>query len=191
MAKKHLGDNFRKRDDVIKWKHLPCYWPSVWGIHRAPVNSPHKSQWRIALMFSLICALNKRLSKQSWGCGFDTPSCSLWRHCNGAWYKIARCSYLPGSCGPEFPFISKCLVVRHVTLGEKKKRKFQSWLFLCWCACTVFKTEHTWLNHSWDIINLGTNFNEMLIEIHIFSFNKIYLKMSFVNVGHFFSASMC
>ena len=37
------------------------------GIHRSPVNSPHKGQWRGALMFSLICALNKRLSKQSWG----------------------------------------------------------------------------------------------------------------------------
>ena len=28
--------------------------------------------------------LNKRLSKQSWGCWFETPSRSLWRHCNGA-----------------------------------------------------------------------------------------------------------
>ena len=27
----------------------------VWGIHRFPVNSPHKGQWRRALMFSLIC----------------------------------------------------------------------------------------------------------------------------------------
>ena len=26
------------------------------GIHRWPVNSPHKGQWRGALMFSLICA---------------------------------------------------------------------------------------------------------------------------------------
>ena len=28
----------------------------VRGIHRSPVNSPHKGQWREALMFSLICA---------------------------------------------------------------------------------------------------------------------------------------
>ena len=27
----------------------------VWGIHRSPVNSPHKGQWRGALMFSSIC----------------------------------------------------------------------------------------------------------------------------------------
>ena len=43
------------RDDVIKWKHFPCYWPYVQEIHRCPVNSPHKGQWCGALMFSLIC----------------------------------------------------------------------------------------------------------------------------------------
>ena len=46
----------RKYYDVIKWNHLPRYWPFVWGIHRSPVNSPNKGQWRGALMFSLICA---------------------------------------------------------------------------------------------------------------------------------------
>ena len=43
-------------DDVIKWEHFPRYWPFVRGIHRSPMNSPHKGQWRGALMFSLICA---------------------------------------------------------------------------------------------------------------------------------------
>ena len=43
-------------DDVIKWKHFPGYWPFVRGLHRSPVNSPYKGQWRVALMFSLICA---------------------------------------------------------------------------------------------------------------------------------------
>ena len=43
-------------DDVIKWKHFSRYWPFVRGIHRSPVNSPLKGQWRGALMFSLICA---------------------------------------------------------------------------------------------------------------------------------------
>ena len=42
-------------DDVIKWKHFPRYWPFLRGIHRSPVNSPHKGQWRGALMFTLIC----------------------------------------------------------------------------------------------------------------------------------------
>ena len=43
-------------DDVIKWEHFSRYWPFVRGIHRSPVNSPHKGQWRGALMFPLICA---------------------------------------------------------------------------------------------------------------------------------------
>ena len=42
--------------DVIKWKHFLRYWPFVRGLHRSPVNSPHKGQWRGALLFSLICA---------------------------------------------------------------------------------------------------------------------------------------
>ena len=44
-----------QHDDVIKWKHIPRYWPFVHGIHRSPVNSQHKGQWREALIFSLIC----------------------------------------------------------------------------------------------------------------------------------------
>ena len=42
-------------DHVNKWKHFLCYWPFVQGIHRSPVNSPHKGQWQRVLMFSLIC----------------------------------------------------------------------------------------------------------------------------------------
>ena len=42
--------------DVIKWKHFPRYWPFVRGIHRWPLDSPYKGEWRRALMFSLICA---------------------------------------------------------------------------------------------------------------------------------------
>ena len=42
-------------DDVITWTHFPRCWSFVRGIHRSPVNSSHKGQWRGALMFSLIC----------------------------------------------------------------------------------------------------------------------------------------
>ena len=45
----------KAHDDVIKWNNFPRYWPFVRGIHRSPVNSPHKGQWRGPLMFSLIC----------------------------------------------------------------------------------------------------------------------------------------
>ena len=48
--------NHISHDDVIKWKHFPRYWPFARGIHRSPVNSPHKGQRRGALMFSVISA---------------------------------------------------------------------------------------------------------------------------------------
>ena len=43
---------------VTWWRHqietFSMLWPFVRGIHWSPVNSPHKSQWRGALMFSFI-----------------------------------------------------------------------------------------------------------------------------------------
>ena len=49
------GHGIFEHDDVIKWQYFPRYWPFVQGIHRSLVNIPNKSQWRGALMFSLIC----------------------------------------------------------------------------------------------------------------------------------------
>ena len=54
-----------RHDDAIKWKHFLCYLPFVRGIRRSTVNSPHKGQWRGALVFSLICAwTNGRLNNR-------------------------------------------------------------------------------------------------------------------------------
>ena len=71
-------------DDVIKWKYSPPYLPFVRGIHRSPVNSPHKGQWRGALMFFFDRRLIKQFSLQRRGWWFVTPSRPLWRHCNGS-----------------------------------------------------------------------------------------------------------
>ena len=69
-------------NDVIKWKHFPCYWPFVRGINPSPVNSLHKGQWRGALMFSVICTwTNDWVYKQLRCRWLETPSHSLWRHC--------------------------------------------------------------------------------------------------------------
>ena len=55
-----------------------CAWNS-------PVTREFPSQRPVTRSFDvfLICALNKQLSKQSWGWWFETPSRSLWSHCNG------------------------------------------------------------------------------------------------------------
>ena len=66
--------------NVIKRKHFPSYWPFVRGIHRSPVNSPPKGQWRGALMFALICAWTN-----SWANNEDT--CNLRRY-------LARCDVI-------------------------------------------------------------------------------------------------
>ena len=47
-------------------EHFLCYWPLVRGIHRSPVTR------NFNVFFDL--RLNKRLSKQSWGWWFETPS---------------------------------------------------------------------------------------------------------------------
>ena len=52
-------------------------------IHWSRVNSPHKDQWHGAFcVFFDLCLMNERLSKQSLGWIFGTPSRSLWRHCS-------------------------------------------------------------------------------------------------------------
>ena len=73
-----------QHDDVIKWKHHPRNWPFVRGIHRSPVNSPHKGQWREALMFSLICVwisgwVNNREAGdlRRYGADYDTTVINL------------------------------------------------------------------------------------------------------------------
>ena len=66
-------------DDVIKWKHFQNYWPYVLGIHRSPVNSPYKGQWRGAVMCSLTCAWIN-------GCGNSDEAGDLRRH--GAHYDV-------------------------------------------------------------------------------------------------------
>ena len=73
------------RDDVIKWKHFPRYWPFVRGVDRSSVNSSHKGQWCGALMFSVICA---------WINGWVTnrEADELGRHCDH--YDITVMGYL-------------------------------------------------------------------------------------------------
>ena len=52
------------------------------GIHWSPVNSPQQRPVTRSIDVFFDLRLNKRLSKQSWGWWFETPSLSLWRQCN-------------------------------------------------------------------------------------------------------------
>ena len=46
------------------------------------VTGEFPTQRPVTLSFDVFFGMNKRLSKQSWGWWFETPSRSLWRHCN-------------------------------------------------------------------------------------------------------------
>ena len=79
-----MSEKANLHDDVIRWKHFPCYWPFLRGIHLSPVNSPHKGQCRGALMFSLICAwMNNWANNREAG--------NLRRH--GAHYDVTVMAY--------------------------------------------------------------------------------------------------
>ena len=50
----------------------------------SPVTGEFSAERPVTRSFAVFfdLCLNKRLSKQSWGWWSETPSCSLWRHCN-------------------------------------------------------------------------------------------------------------
>ena len=65
------------------------------GNSPVPVNSPHKGQWRGALMFSLICTrINDWVNNRE----FETPSWSLWRHHNVMTFCLIAPNHNPTQC---------------------------------------------------------------------------------------------
>ena len=66
-----------RHDDVIKWKHFPCYWPFVRGIHRSLVVTLTKASFGV--FFDLPERTVEQITRRRW---FETSSHSLWRHCN-------------------------------------------------------------------------------------------------------------
>ena len=158
-------------DDVIKWKHFPRYWPFVRGIHRWPVNSSHKGQWRRALMFSLICALNEQLSKQSWGWWLEMSLRLLWRHCNGEWSRCQfrrRCWHLglsPTAAGATIDDKEGIMI----SFGFQ--RTFTDAIFSCW-SLNIGKCHVPILLFHIDVFYailcyIGPLFNETYLNRHI------------------------
>ena len=83
----------------------------------SPVTDEFPSQRLVTRSFDVFfdLRLNKQLSKQSWGWWFETPSCSLWRHC----YElplVPPMSSLTVWFPTFFPFFVQTL--RHVKLSN-------------------------------------------------------------------------
>ena len=70
-CKTYLEKIIIQQNGVIKWKHFPRCWTFVQWIHRW-IPFTKASYAELWCFFDL--RLNKRLSKQSWGWWFETPS---------------------------------------------------------------------------------------------------------------------
>ena len=82
-------------------------------IFRAPVDSPHKVQWRKALMSSLIFASTNGWANNRDAGEFETPPHSLWRHCNDQQqpyhhYYISDITYLLLICVECHGYLINC-----------------------------------------------------------------------------------
>ena len=74
------------KTDETWWRHQMETFSALLGLcpGNEPVTGEFPSQRPVLRSFDVFfhLLLNKRLSKQSWGWWFETPSHSLWRHCN-------------------------------------------------------------------------------------------------------------
>ena len=68
------------------WRHQMETFSALLAIcaGNSPVSGEFPAQRPATVSFDVFfdLRLNIRLSKQWWGWWFETPSCSLWRHCN-------------------------------------------------------------------------------------------------------------
>ena len=74
------------------------YWSFVRGIHRSPVDFPHKGQRREALVLPLICTWLNNWETIETLVIWDATRRSLWRHCNDIvlWLLLGRARHLSG-----------------------------------------------------------------------------------------------
>ena len=89
------------------WRHQMESFSALLALYagNSPVTGEFPAQrpvtWRFDAFFDLC--LNKRLSKQSWGWWFDTPSFPLWRRCNANGKNICYLHYIcTRSCSALF-----------------------------------------------------------------------------------------
>ena len=146
IAKQNLTNGaLVTHDDVIKWRYFWRYWPFVRGIHRSPVDSPHKGQWRRALMFSMICArtngwVNNRdagdLRRD--GAHYDVtvkPNAGLVVTVLKPWLWFQR------QRNHAFPDVSLSIRQSYITLRPRKNgRHFADDIFKC-----IFLNETVWI----------------------------------------------
>ena len=92
--------NGSQRIDVSTWwRHQMETFSALLALcaGNSPVSGEFPSQRSVMRSFDVFLGLrlNNWLSKQSWGWWFETPSCSLWRHCNDLSIAVSFCIVHP------------------------------------------------------------------------------------------------
>ena len=84
--------------DCTWWRHQMETFSALLALCAG--NSPVTAQWPVTRSFDVFFDLrpNKLLSKQSRGWWFETPSRSLWRHCNDKRSRECPFVFISRSC---------------------------------------------------------------------------------------------
>ena len=101
---KQWGSAFQWAHDALQWwlhqmVHFPRYWST--GHRWVPLKKASDAE-----LWCFLLHLNKQLSKNSRRRWFETPSRSLWRHCNE--YHIGRHIVLDSNVSNALEFQSFC-----------------------------------------------------------------------------------
>ena len=126
----------------------------------SPVPGEFPAQRLVTQSFDVFfdLRLSKRLSKQSWGWGFETPSRSLWHHCNASAligrhhvsneeffaHYTERCRYITVKffTNPHNRHPIARLWGRYV--GCFCERKFWFMFCLCYCSADIYNNMLYW-----------------------------------------------
>ena len=129
-------------EDVIKWEHFLLYWLFARGIHRLPMDSPHKGQWHRALVFSLNYAWTNGWETIETAVIWDAIALiitSLWMRCCPIWYTVRyfgslflNHSFIRLS-DQSFAIIAHCIA--QVSL--------RNWYWIIW----KLRERHVWKTH--------------------------------------------
>ena len=109
---------------VMKWKHFPRYWPFVRGIHRSPVDSPHKGPVTRSFVQEL-------LTKQTKGRWIKMSLCS---------FDVAVMTHLTSNGPPKSLLCYGCMIAYMfgvvnfdaLTQASEFRIERRQIVFLCW-----------------------------------------------------------
>ena len=98
----------QRRGFITWWRHQMETFSALMALceRNSPVTGEFPSQRLVTRSFDVFfdLCMDKRLSTQSWGWWFETPSCPLWRHCNDYFWVADNCA----ASQPEAMFENPC-----------------------------------------------------------------------------------